>query len=214
MIIQTMDIFQHIPTDCISCGGNISYMFEDDVFIEEQPPGVSCVCPPSPVGWTVHALNWLIDFLTVEWFLRVLTYTPDEPSSELLGRLGQWFQFLTDYTTMIDALSIFPYYFERLPNGFVGLRIFRILRIFQLVRLGQYNQAFTSLTNVMSRSTQYLKLLVIVLAFGAAFFGSMVYWMEKGTWKYFEEKEEYLFVRIGLDGQEEPTPFISIPAGM
>jgi hypothetical protein len=170
-------------------------------------------CPPSPMPWTVHTLNWLVDFLTLEWCLRVLTYSNEDPSPTILGRLGQWFHFVTDYTTMIDALSIFPYYFERLPNGFVGLRIFRILRIFQLVRLGQYNQAFTSLTNVMTRSTQYLKLLIVVLTFGAAFFGSMVYWMEKGTWKYFEERGEYMFVRIGLDGQEEPTPFVSIPAG-
>ena len=203
MIMQTMDVFQFVPTDCVSCGGDVSYMFEDDIFIETEPPGVDCVCPPSPVPWTVHTLDWLVYFLTFEWCLRVAVF-PD-------GMI-QWFQFIADYTTMLDALSIFPYYLEKLPNGFVSLRIFRILRIFQLVRLGQYNQAFTSLTNVMTRSTQYLKLLVIVLAFGAAFFGSMVYWMEKGTWKYYEESGEYMFIRVGLDGQtEEPTPFDSIP---
>lgn len=163
--------------------------------------------------WTVHTLDWLIYFLTVEWVLRIACFSCDDSPPTLLGRVGRWFQFVTDYSTMIDALSIFPYYFEMLPNGLVGLRIFRILRIFQLVRLGQYNQAFASLTNVMTRSMQYLKLLTVVLAFGAAFFGSMAYWMEKGTWKYFEERGEYMFVRVGLDGQEEPTPFVSKPAG-
>jgi len=88
------------------------------------------------------------------------------PFSQLFGRwMGEWEVGWT----------------HCLPNGLVSLRIFRLLRIFQLVRLGQYNQAFTSLTNVLSRSVQYLRLLIIVLAFGAAFFGSMVYWMEKGT---------------------------------
>jgi len=214
MIMQTMDAFQFVPRDCVSCGGTISYMFEDDEVAPETALGVSCVCPPSPVSWTIHTLDWLIYCLTFEWILRVVLYSPANPSATVSGRVVQWFNFLTDPTTLIDALSIFPYYLERLPNGLVSLRIFRLLRIFQLVRLGQYNPAFTSLTNVMSRSTQYLKLLVIVLAFGAAFFGSMVYWMEKGTWKYHEASGEYTFVRTGFDGKtEEPTPFTSIPAG-
>ncbi|KAL7518606.1 hypothetical protein ACHAWX_003419 [Stephanocyclus meneghinianus] len=213
MIMQTMDAFQFVPTDCVSCGGTISYMFEDDEVSPEMAPGVSCICPPSPVSWTIHTLDSLIYFLTFEWMLRVVLYSPVNPSATFSGRVVQWFNFLTDPTTLMDALSIFPYYLERLPNGLVSLRIFRLLRIFQLVRLGQYNPAFTSLTNVMSRSTQYLKLLVIVLAFGAAFFGSMVYWMEKGTWKYHDASGEYTFVRTGFDGKtEEPTPFTSIPA--
>ena len=216
MIMQTMDSFQFVPTDCISCGGTISYMFEDDeVNLETEPPGVSCVCPPSPLPWTNQTLDMLILFLTVEWILRVLLYVPADPSPTVAGQAIQWLNFLTDYTTLLDALSVFPYYLEHLPNGLVSLRIFRLLRIFQLVRLGQYNQMFNSLTNVMSRSTQYLKLLMIVLAFGAAFFGSMAYWMEKGTWKYYEPSGEYIFVRTALDGRtEEPTPFTSIPAGM
>lgn len=86
-----MDSFQFVPTDCISCGGEISYMFEDDAFIEEEPPGVTCVCPPSPMPWTVHTLNWLVDFLTLEWCLRVLTYSNEDPSPTILGRLGNGF---------------------------------------------------------------------------------------------------------------------------
>jgi hypothetical protein len=213
MIMQTMDAFQFVPTDCVSCGGKMSYMFEDDeVDLETEPPGISCVCPPSPLLWTIHTLDWLIYFLTVEWIVRVLVYTPSDPSPTFPGQMIQWFHFLTDSTTLIDALSIFPYYLERLPNGLVSLRIFRLLRIFQLLRLGQYNIMFQSLTNVMTRSIQYLKLLMIVLAFGAAFFGSMAYWMEKGTWKFYEPSGEYQFVRTAKDGTEEPTPFTSIPA--
>ena len=214
MIMQTMDAFQFVPTDCVSCGGTVSYIFEDDGFIEEEPPGVKCVCPPSPLRWMDVTLNWLIYFLTVEWILRVGMFSHADPAPTSAGRMVQWFQFLMDSSTLIDALAIFPYYLEQLPNGLVSLRIFRLLRIFQLVRLGQYNQAFSSLTNVLSRSVQYLRLLIIVLAFGAAFFGSMVYWMEKGTWKYHEPSGEYTFVRVGLDGKtEEPTPFESIPVG-
>ena len=30
--MQTMDAFQFVPTDCVSCGGTVSYIFEDDAF--------------------------------------------------------------------------------------------------------------------------------------------------------------------------------------
>jgi nitroreductase len=56
-------------------------------------------------------------------------------------------------------------------------------------------------------------LLILILAFGAAFFGSMVYWLEKGSWKYHEASGDYRFLRLSVDGvTEEPTPFVSIPA--
>jgi hypothetical protein len=48
--------------------------------------------------------------------------------------------------------------------------------------------------------------------FGAAFFGSIVYWLEKGDWTYYEETQSYQFMRKSVDGiRTEPTPFTSIP---
>ena len=189
---------------------------------EGSDHGVQCECPPSPLPFTVGAVDWLMNFLAAEWILRVLSYTPHSPScaSELpdtvtsssLGEFYQWLNYLVEPQTLLDALAIFPYYLERLPNGFVSLRLLRLTRLFQLVRLGQYNSMFMSLSNVLYKSFNYLKLLVLVLAFGAAFFGSMVYYLERGTWKYYEPDGEYRFVRIGMDGvSEEPSPFTSIP---
>jgi hypothetical protein len=152
-------------------------------------------------------------FLSVEWLLRILLYAPAEPAPSFLGRCGQSVDFLTNASTLVDALAIFPYFLEQLPNGLVSLRVFRLFRIFQLVRLGQYNDMFMTLTNVLQNSIVYLKLLALVMLFGAAFFGSMMYWLEKGEWKYHAASGEYRFLRLGIDGvTEEPTPFTSIPA--
>jgi Ion transport protein len=58
-----------------------------------------------------------------------------------------------------------------------------------------------------------LSLMMVVLLFGAAFFGSMIYWLEKGDWKYYEKTQSYTFLRTSVDGtHEEPSPFTSIPA--
>ena len=152
-------------------------------------------------------------FLSAEWILRVFTYAPADPALTFSGQLSQWIHYVTDASTLVDALAIFPYFLEQFPNGVVSLRIFRLFRTFQLVRLGQYSDMFLSLSNVLQRSVRYLQLLTLVLAFGAAVFGSTLYWLEKGEWKYHKASGQYRFLRVGLDGTtEEPTPFTSIPA--
>lgn len=214
MFMQTMDQYQFVPDDCVSCGGNKYYVLEDDNFSIE--PGTPCVCPPAPLPSTVKAADYIVYFFTIEWSLRVLFFEPppSERAHSCWGFFCQWLGFLTDTTTILDALAIFPYYAERFEktNGLMSLRLLRLFRVFQLVRLGQYNQSFMSLTNVLYRSTLYLKLLVVVLLFGAAFFGSILYWMEKGDWKYYKETGTYEFLRLSVDGlKEEPSPFTSIP---
>jgi hypothetical protein len=214
MVMQTMDVYQFTPTDCVSCGGNTYYVLEDDNFVMEK--GIQCVCPPAPLTWTVQAADYIVYFFTVEWILRVAFFEPPpaERAPTWWGYVCQWFGFLTDTTTVLDALAIFPYYAERFEktNGLMSLRLLRLFRVFQLVRLGQYNSSFMSLTNVLFKSILYLKLLAIVLMFGAAFFGSIVYWLEKGDWTYYEETQSYQFMRKSVDGiRTEPTPFTSIP---
>lgn len=185
MILQTMQAYQFTPSDCVSCGGNHFYVFEDDDF--SIKPGVPCVCPPAPNTAIVKAEDYIVYFFTVEWSLRVLFFEP--PPSECSPTFGgfacQWLSFLTETTTILDALAIFPYYAERFEktNGLMSLRLLRLFRVFQLVRLGQYNSTFLSVTHVLYQSMLYLKLLMVVLLFGATFFGSMLYWIEKGNWR-------------------------------
>jgi Ion transport protein len=215
MMMQTMERWQFTPTDCRSCGGPVSYVFDDDGSIIDNPEGIQCVCPPSPLGWTVTILNWMVYFFTVEWTLRILTFQAPkhEEKSTIFGCVVQWFSFLMSTTTVLDALAIFPYYIENLTssNGLMSLRLLRLFRVFQLVRLGQYNETFMSISSVLFKSIPYLKLLLSVMMFGAAFFGSMMYWLEKGEWKYYRATGSYHFIRLDQHGSEEISPFQSIP---
>jgi hypothetical protein len=216
MIMQTMSRWQFTPTDCRSCGGPVSYVFDDDDSILDNPQGIACVCPPSPVRWTVVTLDWLVYFFTIEWTLRLITYEPPptERATTVVGCVNQWLGFLFSASTILDALAIFPYYIENLSNsnGLMPLRLLRLFRIFQLVRLSQYSETFVSLTTVFYKSIPYLKILLGVLLFGAAFFGSLIFWLERGTWEYFEDAESYQFVRTNQHGKLEITPFTSIPS--
>jgi Ion transport protein len=227
MVLQTMDRFQYTPIDCIACGGHLSNAFDDDGITKTKSMSdaalhqVKCVCPPAPLRWTVTCLDHLICFFTVEWSLRLLTFTPapNERAATVLGRCAQWFGFLTSSSMVLDCLAIFPYYFEILggtsTNSLMPLRLLRLFRVFQLVRLGQYNASFTALTRVIVQSIVYLKLLVGVLLFGAVFFGSMMYWLERGEWQYWPATESWEFVREKLhqgSGVYELSPYTSIPS--
>ena len=216
MMLQTMDAFQFTPDDCATCGGEKRYFFDvDDMVIANRNglvSGVECVCPPEPLPYLGHILRYLMHFFAVEWILRIVCYVEKDPESTYPRRLLQWLGYLTSPTTLMDALAIFPYFLENIPHIFVSLRLLKSFRIFQLIRLGQYNELFLSLTNVMAKSLNYLRLLVLILAFGSALFGSLIYWVERGTWQYHEKSQQFLFVRIGADGvSEEPSPFRSIP---
>jgi Ion transport protein len=208
MILQTMHFCQFTPLDCESCGGNRTYQFDNDDAVISPPAGVLCQCPPAPFEWTTIILQGLVYFFTFEWILRVLSFEPavNECQDNLCF---QWLRFITSPSIVMDALAVFPYYIETFTdsNGLMPLRLLRLFRVLQVVRLGQYNDSFKSLTAVLIKAMPHLKLLVVVLLFGATFFGSMLYWVEKGEWKFFEPTRSFKYVRLDQHGREEISPF-------
>jgi Ion transport protein len=66
----------------------------------------------------------------------------------------------------------------------------------------------------MVQSMVYLKLLAVALLFGALFFGSLMYWLERGEWQYWPATESWQFVRESHhqgSGLYELSPYTSIP---
>ena len=229
MMMQTMESFQFKPDDCVICGGTNEYYSTNDDALYTGPPlpdfqnlPVDCECPPVPLPWTIIMEDVTIWFFTVEWIMRVICYEPASAPSwsehhSVRASLKQKLSYIMEWTTILDALAIFPYYIERYEktNGLLSLRLLRLFRVFQLLRLGKYNSTFLSLMNVLVESMLSFNILLIVLLFGAAFFGSMIYWMEKGEWRYttYSDPPMFAYMRIAADGvSEEPSPFTSIPA--
>jgi Ion transport protein len=226
MILQTMQHWQFTPSDCDFCGKDVSNGVEDNLIMTHQNDntndnGIPCVCPPLPLPRTVWLLDRLVRFFTVEWVLRVITFDPPPavrrsptiPVTMYQRIAGDWIPFLTSSSTLLDALAIFPYYIEAFTssNGLLSLRLLRLFRVFQILRLGQYNDTFQSLSAVLVRSIPFLKLFLGVLFLGAALFGSLLYWLEMGTWQYFAPTQSYQFVRLNTLGAPEISPFTSIP---
>jgi hypothetical protein len=180
IILQTMAYFQYTPAGCGFCRGESSYDKIDDddqAQIYNGSDIIECVCPPQPYPYLERAMNYILIFFAVEWTLRVLSFVPAHPRTDIVGKCSNWFTFLTSMPTIFDALAIWPYFIEilNLP-GLISLRLLRLFRVFQLVRLGKYNSMFVSLTNVLYKSLPFLRLMIVVLFFGASIFGSLVFW--------------------------------------
>ncbi len=220
LIIQTLDKFEYTPSKCDFCDN-----FEENLF----QSGIPCRCPPLPHHYIVRIEDYIMYFFTVEWVLRVLCYDPPLQDGEIKKRnpLHLMFNYATEPLTILDLLAFLPYYFEDTSyaswvdnkmGGKEGMEkvtpMFRIFRVFQLVRLGQYTPTFCSLVNVLVAAIGSLGILMNVLIFSAAFFGSIIYWLERGDWMYTEltDPPGYAHVRLSLDGlTQELSPFRSIP---
>jgi len=239
MMMQTMHWFQYTPSNCDFCdfgrisgsGGDSGSFFntfpslspspsssgiatDDTVFnTENRSPNVPCVCAPVPVPQIIKVEDWIIYFFSLEWTLRVVSYVPLKTES---GEHRSFFTFLCEPYTIFDFCATFPYYLIRYHQieGIVSLRLLRFFRVFQLLRLKKYDIYLTTMVRVLMNSMQALHIYLLTLLFLAAVFGSVIYWFEKGEWKYTDLLEEpgYAFVRKSADGiTEELSPFHSIP---
>eukprot|EP00522_Entomoneis_paludosa_P007415 CAMPEP_0172454750 /NCGR_PEP_ID=MMETSP1065-20121228/11645_1 /TAXON_ID=265537 /ORGANISM="Amphiprora paludosa, Strain CCMP125" /LENGTH=620 /DNA_ID=CAMNT_0013207131 /DNA_START=25 /DNA_END=1890 /DNA_ORIENTATION=- len=184
----------------------------------EPPDSVECVCAPTPYLWTDQILQYLVYGFSVEWILRVLCFAPapHERATTAIGQVQQFIHYLFSWPIVLDFWATFPYYMEFFGShfntkGFMSFRLLRLFRVFQLVRMGSYSVTFTSLMTVLSAAVEHLKILGLLLLFGGALFGSLIFWLEKGEWQYWEATQSWEFVRINEHGQPEISPFTSIP---
>ena len=114
-MMQTMTRFQFTPDNCRSCGGTVSYMFDDEAFPDKtfDRDDYPCVCPPTPLPWTENVLKSLTFFFSIEWILRVVTFCP-LPIDDAGKRKGNWdyfhdwFEYITSWPMVLDFLAIFP----------------------------------------------------------------------------------------------------------
>lgn len=234
LIIQTMDNFEYNPSHCEFCDG---FHNATDTSLIWKDLSMECICPPIPLHFIVHLEDYIMYFFTVEWVLRVICYDPPLEVGETEQQknpIRLMLEYITEPLTILDLLAFLPYYLEKNDlnlgysysswrdsgaigpnNGLKTTRLFRIFRVFQLIRLGQYNSTFCALVNVLAASISSLSILVVVLIFSSAFFGSIIYWLEKGDWMYTDlvDPPGFAHVRKASDGLTyELSPFRSIPA--
>ena len=220
LIAQTLDTFEYTPESCHFCHQYFSHQQTDDpesarTLSEFQ--GLECLCPPKPLPVVEIAEDCIMYFFTVEWVLRLVCFDPIlEDGEDSKNPVQLFFGFFLEPHSIMDLGAFLPYYLEKLAarHSFMSFRLLRVFRVFQLIRLGQYDATFCALVNVIGACLPSINMLGIAIVFGGAFFGTIVFWLEKGEWKYTDllDPPGFAHVRFGNDGlTEELSPFRSIP---
>ena len=170
-------------------------------FVVQTLPQYAQAVPPAPVWYGIEVAT--ITVFTVEFGVRLLTC----PSLKA---------FVTSPMNAIDLLSILPFYVDLAMEGDNGsgasafLRVVRLVRIFRVFKLSRYLPWVRVFSTSMLLSAQPLLMLVFVIGIAVVVYASAIYFVERGDW----DEEAGMYMRVGLGGIVQPSPFQSIPDSM
>eukprot|EP00759_Apiculatamorpha_spiralis_P042371 PhF_6_TR40473/c0_g2_i1/m.60506 len=123
------------------------------------------------------------------------------------------FQYLTSMMTLIDIISIIPFYIGFMVSGsgggyLVTLRVVRLTRVFRVFKLSKYNQDIKLVFMTILRSRNAISLLVFLLAIAMTIFSALMYFAEQSGASWDKDSKSW----IRDDGSI--SPFQSIPHSM
>lgn len=120
-------------------------------------------------GHTLHIIEWTITILfTVEYIARILTVR--KPIKYILSAYG-----------IIDLLAILPSYISLFLPGahlLASLRAVRLLRVFRILKLGQFVGASKMLTVALIRSRDKILVFLFTVIILCIIFGTLMYMIE------------------------------------
>eukprot|EP01063_Lacrimia_lanifica_P006575 TRINITY_DN1406_c0_g1_i1.p1 TRINITY_DN1406_c0_g1~~TRINITY_DN1406_c0_g1_i1.p1 ORF type:complete len:808 (+),score=220.19 TRINITY_DN1406_c0_g1_i1:211-2634(+) len=121
-------------------------------------------------------------------------------------------RFMLDPYTMIDVVSILPFYIDLILSGagsgdvnLIFLRVIRLMRIFKMFKLGKYSRPFRMVLLVLINSVDALFLLVFLLFMSVILFSSLM-WIAEQSDSHFDNSTRHW---RRADGRI--SPFQSIP---
>ena len=116
-------------------------------------------------------------------------------------------EYFRESFTIIDILSILPYYINLIgvgdPGGLFVIRVLRLMRIFRVFRFSKYNEALSVVFGSLKKSTEGLYLLLFLILLSTVVFASAMYFAEREFSVY--NATEELWYR-----GDEKSPFQSI----
>lgn len=101
---------------------------------------------------------------TIEYFLRLLT----------LKSIKELFQPMM----FIDFWAIFPYYLSFFPINTVFLRVFRLMRVIRILKIGRYSQAMDNIINSFKEKREELIITFSIFCIGVLISSILLYFAE------------------------------------
>lgn len=121
---------------------------------------------------------------------------------------------------IIDFIAILPYYMSLngntmiLHNNLTVLRVFRLGRIFRLVKVVKNTIGVQLIAKTIYRALDALGILIFLSCIGVVVFASLFDFIEKGEYTVDSLTQNGGYVRSNAIGKDELSPFQSIPVGI
>lgn len=110
-----------------------------------------------------------IAFFAIDYILRIWTADIKFPE---LSKPRAVVQYVFSISGLIDLVSFLPYYLPAFyPAGTAAFRLFRVMRIFKLFRIGAYSDSFSIIKTVIYKKRQQLftsMFIILVLMIGSS----------------------------------------------
>jgi hypothetical protein len=121
---------------------------------------------------------------------------------------------------LIDLIAILPYYVSlngqliTKRNNLTVLRIFRLGRVFRLIKAVKNTVGVQLIMRTLMRAVDALSILIFLSGIGVVVIGSLMEFIEEGTYAVDSVVPHGSYVRNDLLGNEEESPFLSIPVSL
>jgi voltage-gated potassium channel len=91
-------------------------------------------------------IKYLFGFIfTVEYLLRIITCGFYKKHSGFSGRIS----YMLSFWALIDLLALIPFYISGVNETFL-LRLFRLIRLFSVIRVGRYSDALKNVLDAIA----------------------------------------------------------------
>ncbi|WP_246451842.1 ion transporter [Alkalicella caledoniensis] len=154
-------------------------------------------------GFLITSLGWFFIFIfTIEYLLRVYVAH---------GRMSYIFSFFG----IIDLLAILPAFFVTfLPQArlLVIFRIFRLLRLFSILKMGRYIEESSQLMRALKASRAKITVFLFTILFIIVIVGSMMYVIEgpENGFVSIPESMYWAIVTVSTVGYGDISPQTSV----
>ncbi|CAE7798767.1 KCNA2, partial [Symbiodinium microadriaticum] len=127
----------------------------------------------------------------------------------------QTYKYITQSMNIIDLVAILPFYIGLGSGGGAGsvsiVRILRLARVLRVFKIGGFSSGMTLIGRAIHNSLPAIGILFFFATLGVILFGSIIYFVESGTYVVNEDFPEGEYVRWNFNHSEkEKSPFVSI----
>ena len=144
-----------------------------------------------------------IIIFTIEYILRIWCSTDNKKYSRTIkGRL----KYMITPLMLVDLIAILPFYITLGNFSLTEFRVFRMLRVFKILKVGRYYSASKMFLKVIKKKKEELILTSIVMLLILIIASSLLYYIESENFTSIPDAMWWTILTLTTVGSNKPIP--------